>query len=83
MERSRLVISQNTWKQIDLPKGYDPCWNSADMWYYATIYAAAEAKGFSSQKATILAEAAVSKRLYPGLQYDKLLEEEITSISRE
>jgi len=80
---SRLIFSQNIWKNIKMPKGHDPSWNSADMWYYATLREAAEAKGFSSQRAEIIAEAAVSKRLYPGVMYDKTLEEEILSVSRE
>uniref|UniRef100_A0A6C0KJI9 Uncharacterized protein n=1 Tax=viral metagenome TaxID=1070528 RepID=A0A6C0KJI9_9ZZZZ len=80
---TRLVFSQNVWKEITMPKGYDPSWNSADMWYYATIYAAAEAKGMDANKAEVVAEAAVSKRLYPGLMYEKALEEEIILVSSE
>ena len=80
---SRLIFSQNSWKEIQMPKGYDPSWNSADKWYYATMLAAAFEKGFSHTRAEILAEAAVNKRLYPGLVYDKLLEQDIVSISRE
>jgi hypothetical protein len=71
------------WKNIIIPKGCDPSWNSADLWYYATMLAAAEAKGFTPQRASVVAEAAVHKRLYPGLMYDKTLEEEIASIPRE
>ena len=66
-----------------MPNGYDPSWNSADMWYYATFYASSTKKGFSQQRATILAEAAVHKRLYPGIMYDKLLEQDLVLISRE
>ena len=80
---TRLVFSQSVWKEVPMPKGYDPSWNSADMWYYATIYAAAEAKGMDAKKAEIVAEAAVSKRLYPGLMYEKALEEDILSVSSE
>ena len=83
MQKSRLVFSQNMWKNIIIPKGCDPSWNSADLWYYATMLAAAEAKGFTPQRASVVAEAAVHKRLYPGLMYDKTLEEEIASIPRE
>ena len=78
---TRLVFSQSIWKEITMPKGYDPSWNSADMWYYATLREAAEARGFNPQRAEIIAEAAVSKRLYPGLMYDKTLEEDILKIS--
>jgi len=82
MQKSLLVFSQNAWKQVALPRGHDPSWNSADLWYYATMYAAAEARGL---RASIVAEAAVHKRLYPGLKYEKALEQEIESalVSRE
>jgi hypothetical protein len=83
MKTTKLVFSQNLWKEVPMPKGHDPSWISADFWYYASLYAAAEAKGFTAQRASIVAEAAVSKRLYPGLMYDKTLEEEIASIPRE
>jgi hypothetical protein len=80
---SRLVFSQNAWKSVLIPKGYDPSWNSADLWYYATMFAAAEAKGFAPERASVVAEAAVHKRLYPGLKYEKGFEQEISSITRE
>ena len=81
MNKSRLIFSQNIWKQINIPKGHDPSWNSADMWYYATLREAAEAKGFHAKRAEIIAEAAVFKRMYPGLMYDKTLEEDILKIA--
>jgi len=83
MQKSRLVFSQNMWKNIIIPKGCDPSWNSADLWYYATMLAAAEAKGFTPQRASVVAEAAVHKRLYPGLKYEKEFEKEISSIAGE
>jgi hypothetical protein len=78
---SRLIFSQNTWKHINIPKGHDPSWNSADMWYYASLREAAEARGFHAKRAEIIAEAVVFKRMYPGLMYDKTLEEDILKIA--
>lgn len=83
MKTTRLVFSQNLWKEVAMPKGHDPSWISADFWYYASLYAAAEAKGFTSEESTKIAEAAVHKRLYPGLMYDKNLEEDIASVTRQ
>ena len=81
--KSCLIFSKGEWKQVNIPKGYDPSWNSADLWYYGTMYAAAEAKGYSRTEAESIAEAAVSKRLYPGVMYYAKLEEQLASISVE
>ena len=81
--KSRLIFSNGVWRKVNVPKGHDPSWNSADFWYYGSMFAAAEAKGYSHREAESIAEAAVTKRLYPGVVYYPKLEEQIALISRE
>lgn len=77
---NRLVFSNNIWRSVKIPKGYDPCWIEADFLYYASCWVLAESKGFSEQRSEQLAEALVSKRLYPDLFYDKVLEKDLKSL---
>ncbi len=76
-----LVFSNNIWVSVPIPKGHDPSWTQADSYYYATSYTVAKEKGFSEKQAVILAEALVSKRLYPGLVYDKCLEQDLLNLN--
>lgn len=76
----RYIFSKGEWICVNLPKGHDPCWSISDTWYYATIWAAFVRKGHDSQRATILAEAAVTKRMYPDTQYDSILEKDLLSV---
>jgi hypothetical protein len=71
-----LVFSKNTWTQVALPVGHDPSWVEADGFFYAATFVAAAAI-FSQERALIIAEAAVHKRLYPGIMYDKQLEADL------
>jgi len=72
----RLVYSNGKWVSVDLPN-LDPCWLVSDTWYYATIYAAAVNSGFLEKRARIIAEAAVNKRIYPEISYDKGIESDL------
>ena len=72
----RLVYSDGKWISVNLPS-LDPCWLVSDTWYYATIYAAAIDRGFSEKRARIIAEAAVNKRIYPEISYDKGIENDL------
>ena len=76
-----LVFSNNSWIHVDIPVGHDPSWSTADMSFYGTMFAAAS-QLFPTERAVSIAEAVVSKRLYPGLVYDKVLERDIASIAR-
>lgn len=80
MTESRLVFSNGDWIDVALPKGYDPNWTTQDTYYYATIWALASRKGFSRQKARQLAEAAVSKRIYPGILFYSQIEKDLLSL---
>ena len=75
-----LVFSNNSWITVNTP--YDPAWLPGDISFYATMFVAAK-QFFSESRAEILAEAAVNKRLYPGIMYDNVLEDDIKSITRE
>jgi hypothetical protein len=76
----RLMFVQNVWKRVRIPKGHDPSWVEADFLYYARCWASAQEKGFSDKRSEQLAEAFVSKRLYPGITYEKELEKDILSL---
>ena len=77
---NRLVFSNNIWKTVKIPNGCDPSWIEADFLYYASCWVLAESKGFSEKRSEQLAEALVSKRLYPELIYDKVLEKDLKSL---
>jgi hypothetical protein len=75
----RLVYSDGKWISVELPI-LDPCWLVSDTWYYARIYAAAVNKGFSEKRSRIIAEAAVNKRIYPEISYDKSIENDLNNL---
>lgn len=90
--QARLVLSEGQWVSISLPKGRDPSWTVADEYAFAAAYASAirglkghakattVAEASAHAKATNVAEAIVLRRLYPGLVFDKGLEQDIQSI---
>jgi hypothetical protein len=80
--KTRVVFSAGRWLQVKLPIGHDPAWTQADTWTYATAFAAAVQKGLTEKRAEQVAEAVVSKRLYPGLVYPRVLEGEILDLFR-
>jgi hypothetical protein len=77
-----LVFSQGEWRRISMPEGLDPLWNSSDKYYYAATFCRASSI-LDVNRAAIVAEAIVNRRLYPGIQYSADLERSITLISRE
>ena len=77
--QARLVLSEGQWVSISLPKGRDSSWTVADEYAFAAAYASAIRK-YQHARATNIAEAAVLRRMYPGLLFDKLLEKDIQSI---
>ena len=77
-----LVFSQGEWRRISMPEGLDPLWNSSDKFYYAATFCRA-ASILDVNRAAIVAEAIVNRRLYPGIQYSADLERSIALISRE
>jgi len=86
MESPQIVVFTNdAWVSVTIPKGHDPCWTTSDTYYYASSYIAAKTAGFPEKRSEILAEAFVSKRIYPGLVFDQLLENDLQNlkISRE
>lgn len=76
----RIVRSGETWLEVTLPAGLDPLWSTADCWVYAAAYAAALHRGFTTDRATVIAEAIVCKRLYEGTLYDVKLERDISRV---
>lgn len=76
----RIVFSAGKWLTVNLPKGHDPCWSPSDTWYYATTWAACLRKGLDEKKATVLAEAATAKRMYPEIMYDSVLEKDLEEL---
>lgn len=80
MSLTRLIFSQNEWLEVHLPKGYDPNWSEEDTYYYALIWSLAFRKGFSEKRSRELAEAAVSKRVYPGIVFISQTEKDLHSL---
>jgi hypothetical protein len=67
------TFSQNEWVQVKVPSGLE-----GQEMYYASLYALlTQEKGIDAKKAMIIAEAAAMKRLYPGLQYGRMLEKDL------
>ncbi len=77
MSNTKIVFSNNSWVSVDLPSHTDPNWTEGDMYYYAMIWALAVSKGFDKSKAHILAEMLTCKRVYPGISFDSLYENDI------
>lgn len=91
--QTRLVLSQGQWISVPLPKGRDPTWTVAEEYAFAAAYASAilkfneakarvvaEASAGAHARATNVAEATVLRHIYPGLRFDKSLENDIQSI---
>lgn len=93
--QSRIVLSQGQWVSVALPRGRDPTWTVAEEYAFAAAYASAilkvgcagakatqvaEASAGAHAKATQIAEATVLRHIYPGLRFDKSLENAIQSI---
>lgn len=75
-----LILGSSGWTSVSLPKGFDPTWSDADKYFYAARFVAAQESGFSEKRSAQLAEAAVSKRLYPGLEFDCILEVDLRKL---
>lgn len=71
---SIVLSSTGQWVTVQPPKGHDPSWQAPDLMRYAVLFQDAVEKGVDAQRAEQLAEAAVNKRLYPGLVYHTTLE---------
>jgi hypothetical protein len=78
--QARLVLSEGQWISVPLPKGRDPTWTVAEEYGYAAAYASAIRCQFTEKRAQNVAEACVIRRLYPGIRFDKAIEQDIQSI---
>jgi len=79
--KHKIVFSNGEWVYVNIPANVDPCWMTEDIWYYATVCAAALDKLKCDEKrAAVIAEAAVYKRIYKDMVYDAKLEEDISSV---
>jgi hypothetical protein len=74
----RLVFSNGKWLNVNIP--LNPCWSPSDTWYYATMWAAGIRKGLDEKKATVVAEAATTKRMFPDIVFDSVLEKSISDL---
>jgi hypothetical protein len=69
------VFWQDAWHTVDLPKTRDQrVWSAACDFVYGITWMASVAAGKGEVRAEQLAEAAVFKRLYPGVVFDSVLE---------
>lgn len=74
----RLVFSNGKWLTVNIP--LNPCWSPSDTWYYATMWASCLRKGLDEKKATVVAEAATTKRMFPDIVFDSVLEKSISDL---
>ncbi len=66
-----LVRSSEGWTEISVP---EPSWPFDIQNYYGLLTVRGIEKGLTEEKARTVAEAAVYKKLHPGLRYGKDLE---------
>ena len=67
------TFSKDNWIPVIVPYGID-----GQELYYASVYALlTNVKGIPDKKASIIAEAAAMKRMYPGLMYGSVLERDL------
>jgi hypothetical protein len=80
---SVLIFSPSSmdWLTISIPEGHTMDWSSSECMYYGTLFALASQNGFDRKRAVILAEAGVSKRLYPGIIFDSGIEDDLELLS--
>lgn len=74
-----IAFSRGAWISVIVPKFIDPCWSKKDIQFYATIYAEAS-HVHDENRARILAEVAVNKRLYPEIKYDSRIEADLIGL---
>jgi hypothetical protein len=67
------TFSKDNWIPVIVPYGLD-----GQELYYASVWAfLTNVKDIPDKKASVIAEAAAMKRLYPGLMYGSVLEREL------
>ena len=68
-----VVLCRNQFLEVLVPEGLE-----GEEYFYGTLLLhLQQEKGIAAERAKQIAEAAVYKRLYPGLVYGKLLEEDL------
>ncbi len=73
-----VVFSKQGFVEVEVPKGME-----GEEYFYATLLLhLLMTKGWEVIRAKQIAEAAVYKRLYPGLGYGKSIEEDLLEVSR-
>jgi len=69
----RLVFSENKWVSVEIPEEVH-----TESWYYATLWVEALRRNIPNPQK--VAEAAVFKRMYPGIKFVKSLEDDIRKL---
>lgn len=76
MTQNSYVFIKGDWREVSMPAGSS--YSFADSLTFANLWAhAVYEKGVKEEIATQLAEAAVFKRLYPGVKFHTSLEEKL------
>ena len=70
-----VIFSDNKFVEVDAPDDL-----KGEEMLYGTLYLSLLQKGLAVAKAAVVAEAAVYKRLYPGLSYGRVLEDDLLVI---
>ena len=74
------VFRKGQWLTYNLPKPVDTMWSQKHIFQAASFYATALSQGYSTDESASLAEAYIHKQVYPGLGYEKSLEQKLQQI---
>lgn len=75
------VFSNGTW--ISYPSPPSVSWPSSYHFKAAAAYAKALHLGYTAKESATLAECSINKLLYPGIEYSKKLESDLSRLVRE
>jgi hypothetical protein len=73
------TFRKGSWIEYSVPQDVARHWNKVMKLQAASIYATAVSKGISPSQSAVLAECYVNKQMYPGLQYNKSIEDQLQS----
>ena len=75
-----LGFMNGKWVDIQMPSPLDKSWSQDDHFTYVSIFIKCRKMGVNEENASQIAEAAVFKMKYEGLQYDSSFEKQIKGL---
>ena len=80
MSRTIPVFRNGAWMDYPLPVSINPLWSQAHLFQAASFYATARSQGYNPSDSSVYAEAYINKSLYPGMEYNRSLEQTLQRI---